>query len=263
MRTLATLLTSACIAAAALPARAENLHIAAAISMKESLEAAAEAFQKSTGTTVQFHFGSSGAMVAQIKNGAKDDAFISAAAPQMDDLAAAKLLEPNTRRIVALNELVIVVPADSPTPPPPADFRALTQPAYKKIALGEPTTVPAGMYAQEVLDHLHITDALKNKLVYGTNVRQVLIYVERGEVEAGIVYRTDALAAGTQVKVAATADPHDHAPIEYPAAVLAESEHKKTALAFLDFLATPAGKALLIQKGFGIPAPSADKGSTP
>jgi molybdate transport system substrate-binding protein len=238
-------------------ARAEDIHVAAAISMKESLEAAATAFQKMSGNMVHFNFGSSGAMVAQIKSGGDEDAFISAANKQMDDLETAKLIEAGTRRVVATNELVIVVPADAKALP--GDFQALTGVAYKKIALGEPTTVPAGMYAKEVFEHLKLTEILAGKLVYGANVRQVLVYVEHGEVEAGIVYRTDAKEAGEQVKVAATADARDHTAIEYPGAVLASSGHKKEAGAFLDFLATDEGRKILVDKGFGVPVGSGDK----
>ena len=241
-------------------ARAEDIHVAAAISMKESLEAAATAFQKASGDAVHFNFGSSGAMVAQIKSGGDEDAFISAANKQMDDLETAKLIEAGTRRVVATNELVIVVPADAKAVP--VDFPATTGAKYKKIALGEPKTVPAGMYAKEVFEHLKLTEALAGKLVYGANVRQVLVYVEHGEVEAGIVYRTDAREAGEQVKVAATADARDHTAIEYPGAVLASSGHKKEAGVFLDFLGTEAGRKILVEKGFGVPVLNANKGGT-
>jgi molybdate transport system substrate-binding protein len=261
MRKLCALLACGCIGVLWAKAQADDIHVAAAISMKESLEAAATAFQKAGGDTVHFNFGSSGAMVAQIKSGGDEDAFISAADKQMDDLDAAKLIDAATRRVVATNELVIVVPTDAKATP--ADFRALTDPAYKKIALGEPTTVPAGMYAQEVLVHLKLTDELAGRLVYGANVRQVLVYVEHGEVEAGIVYRTDAKEAANTVKLAATADAHDHAPIEYPGAVLSSSAHKKSAIAFLNFLGSDAGKTILLEKGFGVPALNGDKVTTP
>jgi len=235
----------------AVHARAEEIRVAAAISMKETMEAMGAAFQKETGNTVQFSFGSSGALVAQIKSGAETDLFLSAANRQMDDLEKAKLVDVDTRRVVAMNELVIVVPADSKIAP--ADFTALAGKEYSRIALGEPKTVPAGEYAVEVLKHLKIFDGVAERLVYGANVRQVLVYVERGEVEAGIVYRTDAKEAGDKVKMTATANAGDHEAIEYPAALIAASTHKKTARAFLDFLAGVEGRKILMERGFGVP----------
>ena len=219
--------------------------------MKETVQAVGAAFGKQTGNTVQFSFGSSGAFVAQIKSGAETDVFLSAANRQMDDLENAKLLEAGTRRVVAMNELVIVVPADSTLVP--ANFSALAGKDYSRIAAGEPKTVPAGEYALEVLKRLKVFDGVADRLVYGANVRQVLVYVERGEVEAGIVYRTDAKEAADKVKVAATANAGDHEAIEYPAALIAASKHKKAARAFLDFLAGAEGRKILVERGFVVP----------
>ncbi len=251
MKRVLQMLVCFCVVVAATPAFADEIHIAAAISMKESLDEAATAFKAHTGNSVQFSYGSSGAMVAQIKSGSDTDIFISAAQKQMNDLDAAKLIEPATRRVLATNELVIIVPADSKILP--SDFPALLQPTYKRIALGEPKTVPAGDYAIQVLKHLKLLDPLTDRLVYGANVRQVLVYVEHGEVDAGIVYRTDAKQAGNQVRVAATANTQDHAPIDYPAALLSASQHKKTAQQFLNFLATADAQKIFITHGFIIP----------
>src|SRR5271168_4580763 len=115
------------------PAMAEEIHVAAAISMKETLTDAATEFKAETGNDVQFAFGASGALTAQIKNSKNMDAFVSAADKQMNDLQAEKLIDVATRRVVATNELVLVVPADSANVP--ADFKALADATYRKIAV--------------------------------------------------------------------------------------------------------------------------------
>jgi molybdate transport system substrate-binding protein len=235
-----------------LPALAgQTVHVAAAISLKDALTDLAPAFTSATGDTVEFSFASSGALVAQVKSGAAIDIFISAAAKQMDDLEQAPLLAADTRRNIAENRLVLIVPGTRG--PNIATFQDLSTSAVHRIAIGEPATVPAGQYALQVLDHLKLTAALHEKIIYGANVRQVLSYVERGEVDAGIVYATDAQEAGAQVKVIATADPADHEPIVYPAAILSGSDHKAEAQKFLDFLASKKGQEILTARGFSLP----------
>ena len=126
-----------------------------------------------------------------------------------------------------------------------------------KIAVGEPKTVPAGQYADQTFKALKLDDAVKGKIVFGTNVRQVLAYVERGEVQAGLVYRTDAKESGEKVAIVATADAATHEPIIYPAAVLSKTEHGDAAGHFLDFLMSEKAVAVLRAKGFSIPTDSA------
>lgn len=235
-----------------LNALAAEVRVSAAISLKETVEAAAKPFEAKTGDHVQFTFGSSGALLAQIKNGAPVDVFISAADKQMDNLQEAKKIDPATRRVVALNALVLVTPAGAKNRP--AAFSDLAKAAYQKIAIGEPRTVPAGQYAVETLKHLNLWDTLSPRLVYGGNVRQVLVYVERGEVDAGIVYSTDAKEAGEKVTITATADAADHSPIEYPGAVVAGAAHAAAGKAFLDFLGTAAGQQVFTAHGFTVPA---------
>ena len=228
--------------------RGEEIRVAAAISMKETLTDVAAEFKAETGNEIRFAFGASGALATQIKNSGDVDLFVSAAAKQMDDLESEKKIDIASRRVIARNELVLVVPADAKNVP--GSFSDLSKPDYKKISIGEPRAVPAGDYAMKLLTHLKLIDVLKDRLVYGTNVRQVLVFVERGEVDAGIVYATDAKEAGDHIKVAATADPQDHPPIEYPAAIIAGSAHAESAQRFLDFLSSDAGKKILAAHGF-------------
>ncbi len=230
--------------------RAESFTVSAAISLKESFEQVGRDYHARTGDDVRFNFDASGRLAQQVKQGAPVDAFVSAANREMDDLAAAGRVDPATRRVVAGNTLVLVVPAAATDGPRSlADLATGTG----KVAAGDPKSVPAGHYAQQTLAALKLTAAVAPRLVLGQNVRQVLTYVERGEVSAGLVYGTDAQQAGAAVRVVATADASTHDPIEYPAAVIAGSPHAAAAKRFVDYLATPAARAVLVAHGFTVP----------
>ncbi|MGN6627776.1 MAG: molybdate ABC transporter substrate-binding protein [Tepidisphaeraceae bacterium] len=233
---------------------AQTLHVSAAISMKESLEAVAAAFEARTGTHIDLALGSSGMLETQIENGAEVDVFISAAQKQVDQLAAQKLIDPASRTVVARNALALICPKGATNV---KGFDDLKSPAVRRISAGEPRVVPAGDYAKQVLDHLKLSEAVKDKLVYGANVRQVLAYVRQGEVDAGLVYRTDAIEAGKEVTIVADADPSWCKPIEYPGVVIAASKNKAVAQAFLSYLRGDEGQSELAKHGFvkGDPAP--------
>jgi molybdate transport system substrate-binding protein len=226
---------------------AGTVNVSAAVSLKEAMTDAAKAFESRTGQHVALTFGASGTLAAQIVNGAPVDAFISAASKQVNELDKAGMVEAGSRRVVARNALVLIVPPDEQNPP--ADFKSLPE-TTGKIAIGEPKTVPAGQYAMEVLRKLQIADKIADRVVYGASVRQVLDYVQRGEAAAGIVYATDAKEAGDAVKVAAVAEERWHEPIVYPGVVIKGCADPDGAKKFLDFLATPAGRAILIARGF-------------
>lgn len=229
-------------------ARAETIRVSVAISLKEAVTEIAQAYQADhPGDEVTFAFGSSGQLATQIKNGAEVDLFISAAAKQVDDLAKEGMVE-SASQVIAQNHLVLIVPAGAANPP--TSFEDLSNAAVKKVAIGEPKTVPAGDYAMQVLTALGVTGELKERLVYGTNVRQVLTYVEKSEVTAGIVYATDAQESGAKVKVVATAKPETHQPIVYPAAIVKASKHHDAAARFLSYLKTDRATKILMDKGF-------------
>jgi molybdate transport system substrate-binding protein len=230
------------------------VNVAAAISLKEALTEIAQGYQADTGQPVQLSFGSSGALAAQIIQGAPVDIFISAGNQEMDEVAKAGLIQAASRRVVCQNELVLIVPADAANPP--RTFQDLLDAAVQHVAVGQPKTVPAGLYAMQVLENLKIADAIEGKLVMGENVRQVLDYVIRGEVDAGMVYATDALIGGNKVRVVAHADPKLHDPIEYPAAIVS-TDHAAEAEQFLTYLSTNASaEHVFISHGFLIAAPA-------
>jgi molybdate transport system substrate-binding protein len=239
---------------------AGSVRVAAAISLKDAVQEVAKQFTADTKIQVEFTFGASGQLEAQIHNGAPIDLFISAANKQVDDLIKTGEVNPATRAIIAVNTLVLIVPADSNFTPTSA--KDLTDANITHIAIGEPGTVPAGQYAMQVLRHDDLADALKPKLVYGTNVRQVLDYVIRGEASAGIVYGTDALEAGDKVKTTATFPEDSHEPIVYPAVVVKSSADAATAKQFLAYLESDKGQAVLKKFGFAQP-PAAETKPAP
>jgi molybdate transport system substrate-binding protein len=228
--------------------RADTITVGVAISFKEAVGEIAAAYKADTGESVEFTFGSSGQLMAQIRNGAPIDAFISAADKQVDDLLKEKLVDPASRRVVAGNLLVLIVPANAKSAP--RDFSELADAKWKRVAIGEPRTVPAGQYAMQALRAAKVADALGERLIYGSNVRQVLDYVERGEVDAGVVYATDAKQAGEKARVVATADTAWHEPIVYPAVIVAASKKAGAARRFLDYLAGEKARKVLEGKGF-------------
>ena len=229
-----------------LAARAQEISIAAAISLKESLEAIRQTYESSTGNQIKFSFASSGQLESQIQNGAPVDLFLSAARKQVDDLKKAGKTEDSTACVFVINELELIVPIRNRT-----EIEGFDQlPRVQKLAVGDPKVVPAGEYAQELLDHLKLTEKLKGRIIYGLNVRQVLQYVQGAEVDAGIVYRSDAKLADKQVQVVATSDPSWHQPIEYWGVVVADSKHAAAARKFLDYLQSEKAQAIFQNHGF-------------
>ncbi|HXN22666.1 MAG TPA: molybdate ABC transporter substrate-binding protein [Candidatus Dormibacteraeota bacterium] len=224
-----------------------SLTVSAAISLKDALEEMRIAFVKQhPAVTITFNFGASGMLQQQIENGAPVDIFISAAPKQMDALDAKGLLLAATRRDVVHNQLVLIVPHDSSGI---TGFADLARTSVVRVALGEPGSVPAGQYAQEVLRYLKLLDIVNGKSVLAKDVRQVLTYVETGNVDAGIVYRSDALQ-NHGVKIVAEAPASSHAAIRYPAAVLRSSQHSDAAREFLAYLGgQPAGE-IFEKRGF-------------
>jgi molybdate transport system substrate-binding protein len=236
---------------------AAPLRVAAAISLRDVLETIAADYEKDAGVKVVLSFGSSGQLLAQIRNGAPLDVFVSAAHEQVDALERDGLVAPDTRRVVAGNRLVLIVPKSAAVTL--SKFEDLADARVKRVAIGDPGTVPAGQYAQQTLEKLGLIEPLKGRIVYGTNVRQVLDYVVRGEVSAGIVYSTDARGERDKVAIVASADPAWHKPIEYPAVVLKSSQQAEAADKFVRCLGRPRALDTLKQHGFTPPPPAASQ----
>ena len=225
----------------------------AASSLKEVLTDLTDAYTKAhPQVTFDIAYGASGAMQKQIEEGAPGDLFISAGTKQMNALMDQKLLVDSEPVQVATNALVLIVPKENTLFESGTlkSFEDLVKDEVKIIGVGDPASVPAGQYAQQVFASLGIEAAVGGKLNNGTDVKQILSWVEAGEVDAGIVYETDALN-NDKVTVVATASEDSHKPIVYPAAILASSGHQAEAQGFLDYL-TGADVAVVWQHyGFG------------
>jgi molybdate transport system substrate-binding protein len=224
-----------------------RLTVSAAASLQDALTAIDQDFQRShPEIEITPNFGASGTLQLQIEQGAPVDVFVSAAPQQMDALAVKNLLLADTRANLLENELVLIVPKDSKTV---ASFADLKRPDVRVIAVGDPRSVPAGTYAQQVLTALGIYDAVKSKMTLATDARQVLADVSTGSADAGLVYSTDA-AISSQVRVAMDAPAGTHQPIVYPAAVLRGSMNPDAAREFVKYLASPAARAVFSKYGF-------------
>jgi molybdate transport system substrate-binding protein len=198
---------------------------------------------------VIFNFGASGALLQQIDKGAPVDVFASADQKTMDQAKEKSLILIDTRKDFVSNGLVVTVPKDSKMVI--KGVKALSESKISRISMGNPETVPAGRYAQEVLSKAGLWEGLKPKLIYAENVRQVLDYVTRGEVDAGFVFATDAALAKDKVQVAAVAEGHQ--PIRYPLAVVAATKRKDLSQRFIDFVLGNQGQDILAGYGFGKP----------
>jgi molybdate transport system substrate-binding protein len=224
------------------------LTLSVAASLTDTMTAL-EAAYKQDNPNVSFHnnYGGSGTLALQIQQGAPVDIFFSAASKPMDDLDTKGLLLPGMRRDLLRNDIVLIAPKDSKL----KDFDGLVDSQVKRIALGDPASVPAGQYGQQTLTALKLYDRVKSKLVFGNDVRQVLSYVETGNAEAGIVYATDARSSD-KVRVLATAPANTHAAIVYPVSVVKASKQQMAATSFLDFLQTPPARLIFEQHGFTV-----------
>lgn len=249
-RLLLSLALSTSLAALPLFASAQQLTVSAAASLTDAFKEIAPRFEAARpGATLRFNFAASGVLLQQIAQGAPVDVFVSADQETMNRGADQKLIAIATRRDFAANSLVLVTPAQGATPV--AALADLGKPDVKRIAVGKVASVPVGRYTQQALESAQLWAGLTPKFVFADNVRQVLDYVSRGEVEAGFVYRTDAALLKDRVRIAMTVG--GHAPVTYPAAVVADSRQPALARDFVTFLGGPDAQAILAKYGFGKP----------
>jgi molybdate transport system substrate-binding protein len=197
--------------------------------------------------TITANFTSSGTIQSQIENGAPVDIFVSGASLQMDNLQKQGLILPETRKDILSNQIVLIVPNDSNLSID--KFPDLTDSAVRIIAIGEPKSVTAGMYAQKALEELNLYEQIKSKFVLASDVRQVLNYVEVGNADAGFVYATDAKIS-TKVKVVAIAPEDINAQIIYPVAIIKATKNLEAAKQYETFLTSSAAKEVFSKYGF-------------
>ena len=238
-------------AAWATVAHALELTVSAAASLTNAFKEIGAIFEAAhPGTTVLFNFGASGALLQQIaKGGAPVDVFVSADEETMDQAQRRGVVAPAGRRDVVANSLVVIVPAAARSAP--MALRELAQPAYQRVAIGLPASVPVGRYTKAALDAAGLWPAIEPKMVGAHTVRQALDYVARGEVDAAFVYASDATLMPDRVRVALTVP--TPTPVRYPAAPIAASAHASLATAFVDFLLTAPAQTVLARHGFAKP----------
>lgn len=228
-----------------LPAQATEITVSAAASLREAFTAMQQEFQNQhPDMRVNTNFAASNPLLKQLQEGAPVDVFASADQATMDKAAASKVIDPASRVNFAVNDLVMIVPAKGSV----RQVEDLNTPAVQRIAIGNPESVPAGRYARQALQSLGQWDKLKDKLVMGESVRQVLDYVARGEVDAGFVYMTDAKISAPKTEIRATMQGHD--PVVYPIALCSASKNAKAAQEFIAFVMSKDGEEILKKYGF-------------
>lgn len=245
-RVLALLLASGWLSSA----QATDLVVSAAASLTQALRDIGPLFEaQQPGTRVRLNLGASGALLQQIAKGAPVDVFVSADPETMDRAQSQGLVQAGQRRDVASNRLVVIVPAASPQRP--AAIEDLAGPAYARIAIGLPASVPAGRYAMDVLEAKGLQAAIAPKTIGANTVRQALDYVARAEVDAGFVYATDAALMPDKVRIVLTVP--TRTAIRYPAAALVAAPAPALAARFVAFLETDAARSVFERHGFGRP----------
>jgi molybdate transport system substrate-binding protein len=226
------------------------LHVAAAISLSEALEQATRRYEQATGERVTLNFAASNVLSRQIEEGARVDVFISADERQIERLVVRNLVASDSVVDLLSNQLVVVTPQGRPLPAPaPA---GLTHPAVRRVALGDPAAVPAGVYARRWLERLDLWTSLEGRIVPSGSVRAALSAVETGNADAAVVYRSDALGR-TSVTVSYVVPVEDAPAIIYPAAIVASSPAADRARRYIDWLRGPDATAIFTAAGFALP----------
>ncbi len=226
---------------------AADINVFAAVSLLEPLKEIAAAYQHGSGDKLVFNFGASSQLARQIEEGAPADVFFSADEAKMDALAKKHLVIESTRKSRLGNTLVIIVGSESRLAV--ASAKDLAGDTVKRLALAEPKSVPAGIYAKEYLTRQDLWTAVEPKVVPTENVRAALAAVESGNVDAAIVYRTDA-AITKKAKVALEIPAADGPTISYPMALMKEAKQPEAARRFLGHLAGKAAGEVFQRHGF-------------
>jgi molybdate transport system substrate-binding protein len=225
-----------------------EISVLAAASMTDAMKEIKSRYESThPGVQLVTSFASSGKLKQQIEQGAPADLFISAGAKEMDALVQEGIVDPRDRFNLLSNELVLIVPKESRVKV--NGFSDLTSSQIKTIAIGQPETVPAGQYAKQALENMNLWKQVQSKLVFAGDVRQVLAYVKTGNVDAGIVYRTD-IRTGHDVKEVAEADPKTHQPIVYPIGMIKATQHPQQTRDFYNWLRSPAAMKIFQKYGF-------------
>jgi molybdate transport system substrate-binding protein len=229
-----------------------TLLVFAASSLQTVIDTMTPELQRGASVTLKTSYAASSALARQIESGAPADLFISADLEWMDYLQSRKAIKPDTRVNLAGNRLVLIAPAASTTVLPIGPrFGLASALGAGRLAVADPSAVPAGKYARAALEYLGVWTAVESRLAPAENVRAALLLVSRGETPLGIVYRTDALA-DRSVRIVDTFPAETHAPVVYPAAVTVAAPQASAASRVLAWLRSDAARRVFGAQGFDV-----------
>ncbi|MFC0820372.1 molybdate ABC transporter substrate-binding protein [Moraxella marmotae] len=230
-----------------------TITVYAAASLSNALDEINATYQQKYASTVNTSYASSGTLAKQIQNHAPADVFLSADTAWVDALAKQSHLLADSQKNLLANRLVLITPKDNP-----ATIGIGTDGFFDpkqfdgKLCIGNPDSVPAGKYAKQALTYLGMWDKLADKLVQTENVRSALNFVNRGECQLGVVYRTDA-AVADNVKIVATFDKDSHQPIVYPLAIVQQANSDAASVRqYYEFLQSDDAQRIYQKYGFEV-----------
>jgi molybdate transport system substrate-binding protein len=241
-----------------LPPHGQEIRIAAAADLNFAMVELSEEFEKQTGTTVNVTYGSSGSFFSQMQNGAPFDLFFSADIEYPRKLEAAGLAEPRTLYEYAIGRVVIWTPADAKVDVTRQEWKALVDPSVERIAIANPEHAPYGRAAVAAMQKAGIYESVKAKLVYGENISQAAQFVQSGNAQAGIVAMSLAVSPAMRDGKCWEIPAEMHPPLEQGAVILKHAKNKDAAHAFLEFVKSAAGRAVLAKHGFEVPEKKKD-----
>jgi molybdate transport system substrate-binding protein len=260
MRGLSLTVAVACLFLNSTPARPQDktvntdLVVAAAADLSTALKEIGDGYQKKTGVELKFSFGASGALTAQIQNGAPFDLFFSADMDYPKQLIASGQADGTSLYQYAVGKLVLWAPADSPLDVEHKGMDVLLDPSVKKIAIANPQHAPYGRAAVAALKHYGTYDQVAERLVLGENVSQAAQFAESGNAQAGFVALAHALAPGMQGKGKYWEVPAEaYSPLAQGVVVLSRSQHKKEAAEFVEYIKTSGAGDVWRKYGFTLP----------
>src|ERR1017187_7581748 len=252
MRTILLLVLTTTILCFA--AHTQDITVAAASDLNYALKDLAARFEKKTGDKVTLSFGASGNLYSQIQGGAPYDLFFSADIAYPQKLASAGLVESSSLRTYAIGHLVLWVPNGSSLDPQ-LKMDLLLQSAVQRIAIANPTHAPYGRAAMAALEHFGMKDKVAGKLVFGENISQAAQFVQSGNAQAGLIALSLAVSPAMKDSGRYWELPTDSYPeLQQGVALLAASKHKPAAKAFVEYVLSAEGAAVLAQYGFRVPA---------
>lgn len=230
-----------------------EITVSAAASLTESFTEIEQEFEtQNPDIDVNMNFAGSGSLRMQIEAGAPIDVFASASQKHMDILEEAELIDTDTRHDFVKNSLVMIVPTSGEGDEGDIiTLEDLTEVSVTKIAIGDPEVAPVGKYAKGALEDASLWDDVSEKLIYAETVKQVLVYVENGEVDAGFVYMTDAMTSDAD-KIEVVAEIPVTKSISYPIAIVSSSTEIEASREFIDFILSDEGKGIFEKYGFTV-----------